>query len=275
MGETSTITSWFEAVILGREDLDVTERRRRIFLGLAVAIAVPTILVLDVTGKPGRGSAEAIIDFLTIAALIAILICARFLRTGTWLYRLGALVVGVSLPFYLILDPGDGSRVVWSFAFPLAFIFLLGKREGAVWTALFLLAGALALLTGMAELSSETQIRYLTTFILCSILAYIIESLRERFDAESRELIERLEKALSEVKTLEGLLPICAACKKVRDDRGYWNQIEAYIQDRADARFTHSVCPECIEELYPEFVEEYMSASKKRRSKRDSANNDE
>lgn len=265
MVEPSPITSWLESAILGRTDLDVTERRRRIFLTLGVAVAVPTILVLDITGEPGRGSAEAIVDSLTLAVLIAMLILIRFLRTGTWLYRLGALTVGVSLPFYLILDPGDGSRVLWSFAFPLAFLFLLGKREGVVWTGLFLLAGTFVLVTGMAYLSFETQIRYLVTFLLCTILAYTIESLRERFDKESRELIEQLEKALSEVKTLEGLLPICANCKKIRDDTGYWNQIEAYFQDHSDARFTHSVCPECVEKLYPEFAEKFMKASKERR----------
>ena len=144
------------------------------------------------------------------------------------------------------------------------FIFLLGKLEGAVWTGLFLFASAFVLLTDMAYFSPETQVRFLVTFFVCTVLAYTIESLRERFDNESRALIEQLEQALSEVKTLEGLLPICASCKKVRDDKGYWNQIEAYLQDRADARFTHSVCPECVQELYPEFVEKYMKDSKER-----------
>ena len=265
MGEPSSIISWLEAAILGRTDLDVTERRRRIFLALGVAVAVPTMMVLDVTGETERGIVEAIIDSVTVAVLIANLILIRFLPTGTWLYRLDALTIGVSLPFYLTLDPGDGSRVIWAFAFPLAFIFLLGKREGAVWTGLFLLGGAFVLFSGVAYLSPETQVRFLATFLMCTILAYTIESLRERFDNESRALIERLEKVLSEVKTLEGLLPICANCKKIRDDKGYWNQIEGYLQDHADARFTHSVCPECVETLYPEFVEKYMKASKERR----------
>ena len=52
------------------------------------------------------------------------------------------------------------------------------------------------------------------------------------------------------VKVLEGLLPICAKCKKIRDDKGYWNQIECYIRDHSEADFTHGLCPDCIEELY-------------------------
>jgi PleD family two-component response regulator len=62
---------------------------------------------------------------------------------------------------------------------------------------------------------------------------------------------EELQKALTEIKTLSGLLPICAWCKKVRDDQGYWEQIEVYIRDRSEVSFTHGVCPECAKKLVP------------------------
>ena len=61
-----------------------------------------------------------------------------------------------------------------------------------------------------------------------------------------------LDEAESEVKVLQGLLPICAACKKIRDDSGYWTQIEGYISERSEAEFSHGMCPDCIKELYPE-----------------------
>jgi signal transduction histidine kinase len=61
-----------------------------------------------------------------------------------------------------------------------------------------------------------------------------------------------LQSAMAEVKVLSGFLPICAACKKIRDDHGYWNQIESYIRDHSQAEFTHSICPDCASELYPE-----------------------
>ena len=66
-----------------------------------------------------------------------------------------------------------------------------------------------------------------------------------------KELIQELQAALGDVKTLSGLLPICSSCKKIRDDGGYWNQIEVFIREHSDAEFSHSVCPECIEQLYP------------------------
>lgn len=66
------------------------------------------------------------------------------------------------------------------------------------------------------------------------------------------ELIEELQKALDEVNLLSGFLPICASCKKIRDDKGYWNQIETYIRDHSQAEFSHSICPECAQDLYPD-----------------------
>ena len=70
-------------------------------------------------------------------------------------------------------------------------------------------------------------------------------------EKDRENLIRQLSKALAEVKTLSGLLPICASCKKIRDDSGYWTQIESYIRDHSEAEFTHSICPDCARRLYP------------------------
>jgi hypothetical protein len=68
---------------------------------------------------------------------------------------------------------------------------------------------------------------------------------------QRRTMHEEKEKALSEVKILSGFLPICANCKKIRDDQGYWNKIETYIRDHSEAKFSHSLCPDCMKRLYP------------------------
>jgi PAS domain S-box-containing protein len=75
---------------------------------------------------------------------------------------------------------------------------------------------------------------------------------RKKAEEEKEKLIIELKKALGEVKALGGLLPICASCKKIRDDKGYWNQLEDYIQKHSEAEFSHSVCPDCAKILYPE-----------------------
>lgn len=77
---------------------------------------------------------------------------------------------------------------------------------------------------------------------------------RKRAEQEREEVIVQLREALSQVKRLSGLLPICASCKKVRDDQGYWTQIEAYIRDHSEAEFSHGICPECAKKLYPDLV---------------------
>lgn len=75
---------------------------------------------------------------------------------------------------------------------------------------------------------------------------------RKQAEAERERLIAQLQDALAKVKTLTGLLPICASCKKIREDDGHWDQIELYIQNHSDAQFTHSFCPDCVRRLYPE-----------------------
>ena len=71
-------------------------------------------------------------------------------------------------------------------------------------------------------------------------------------ERQQQELISHLEEALAEIKTLKGFIPICASCKKIRDDEGYWNQLEAYISKRTDAVFSHGLCPECAEQARAE-----------------------
>ncbi len=68
--------------------------------------------------------------------------------------------------------------------------------------------------------------------------------------------IHELEKALSHIKTLRGIVPICASCKQIRDDEGYWHQVESYVRDHSEAEFSHSICPECAKNLYPDLVKD-------------------
>ena len=70
---------------------------------------------------------------------------------------------------------------------------------------------------------------------------------------ELNEKVKELRQALAEVRTLKGIVPICANCKNVRDDQGYWNRVESYLNEHTEADFTHAVCPDCMKRLYPQF----------------------
>lgn len=114
-----------------------------------------------------------------------------------------------------------------------------------------------------AEPIMATRVREIRNLIFAYVVIWVLgliglwigaRGLRVR-EKEKELLIQELRESLSEIKTLSGLLPICASCKKIRDDKGYWNQIESYITDRSDAQFSHGICPECARKLYPEIYD--------------------
>ena len=105
---------------------------------------------------------------------------------------------------------------------------------------------------------------YVTTSTIFAIIALIIPLIvaanadknRKLAELEREKVIFGLQQALSEIKTLKGLIPICAQCKKVRDDSGYWQQVESYITDHSEAEFSHSICPDCKNKLYGDYLDE-------------------
>lgn len=102
----------------------------------------------------------------------------------------------------------------------------------------------------------RTRAFFLLTSAALLLLAGTAYRVRVRgLVAREQELSRRVEQALAEVRVLGGLIPICANCKKIRDDRGFWNQLEAYIRDHSEATFTHGICPDCINTLYPEVAD--------------------
>lgn len=141
--------------------------------------------------------------------------------------------------YFSIMSGTLVSRLVISiFAFPFLYFYLTwqNKNNGAEIEN----RPVLTILKQVAEVRLE--------------LSYAQQEIERRKEAEKQrdKLINELQIALSEVKTLRGFLPICCVCKKIRDDKGYWNQIESYISAHSDAEFTHGICPECAKLKYPD-----------------------
>lgn len=101
------------------------------------------------------------------------------------------------------------------------------------------------------DLYNETDME-----MMISVADHLGVAIERKRSEENRELlIKELQKALEDVKTLQGIIPICSHCKNIRDDKGYWNLLEAYIQKHSDAFFSHGVCPDCIKKFYPDMDE--------------------
>jgi len=98
-----------------------------------------------------------------------------------------------------------------------------------------------------AVLLSFTVFPLLYFFVFKILNQHIAQQRRD--EAEKDSLIAELHTALDEVKTLRGIVPICASCKKIRDDNGYWHQVEVYVSAHSEALFSHGSCPECTEKL--------------------------
>ncbi|MCP4213895.1 MAG: response regulator [bacterium] len=81
--------------------------------------------------------------------------------------------------------------------------------------------------------------------------------LKKSRDSE-KHLIEELKEALTKVKQLTGMLPMCSSCKKIRDDDGYWQQVETYVREHSDVEFSHSLCPDCVRKIYPQMADELL-----------------
>ena len=150
----------------------------------------------------------------------------------------------------LHLGDARSPMVFWGISVGIAAVFLFGVKGQLVWFVLALAflplvqalkAGPLA---GRVIPLDATQVSILTqaTYLgLLVFLTYCFILFRHRLD-----------EALASVKTLSGLLPICASCKRIRDDQGYWNKIELYLTAHTEAEFSHGVCPECFVRLYPD-----------------------
>ncbi|BBO79215.1 hypothetical protein DSCW_66320 [Desulfosarcina widdelii] len=167
---------------------------------------------------------------------------------------------------------GSAIDVYIGMVFAYASIFVLPNRIRLVLFGTYM-ASMVILLIGVYFAIGQSMAIHLINVVAFAIVAFILSRVlflynrqdffnRRLIDRQSEEikqqnekneaLIAELRSALEEVKTLSGFIPICSVCKKIRDDKGYWNQIEEYISTHSDARFSHGICPACMQKMYPE-----------------------
>lgn len=211
------------------------------WLGSAVGtvLITPVLVLWSANPRPGWTMLQALEAALIAASLVVVgeIVFGPWFPTGTRHYPLSYLLV---------------PSLVWA-------ALRFGPRETAT---TMLLTSALAIsptLRGFGPFAGETltenvlllQVPLGATAVLALGLGAVIAG-RKRAEEERERLVGHLQDALAHVKALRGLLPICAACKRIRNAEGCWEAIEEYISNRSEADFTHGICPECTQRLYPQ-----------------------
>jgi len=207
---------------------------------------------------------EIKINIAIMSVIIASSIAIKKCNADETVYRVTFFLICLSFFYTVSIGAGHATSLYWVFNMPIVFFFIFGKREGLVWNIIFSSCLFFIILTpslfGWYPYDSTVIPRFIITLFIITIIAYGLESSRDLnkklLDDKNQALIEEkqeLESALTEIKTLSGLIPICSNCKKIRNDEGYWEQVEIYIRDHSEADFTHSICPECVAKLYPDY----------------------
>ena len=238
-------------------------RQKRVVAAVCAAglfvIAIAT-LVDDIFAR--RWDEVALNGGLFVLA-VTILVWIRYRPLTERFYGLvvGALVL--DLIYVVAKGVGDGAALFWMYFVPPMTMYFLGYRKGLAVTAVIFVVTAMILFGVFGDLfyryNLDMSLRFCLSFMFVAAITAALERAQENYSAQlvdrSAELEREkllLENAMHEITILGGLLPICARCKRIRDDDDEWQEIEDYIATRSQADFTHSICPDCTDVLYPE-----------------------
>ena len=245
------------------EELD--RERRRWMLRLLSALGIVTLILLGFLALFRTDWPLVFFDCILFIVLI-VLFGLSFRDRGIQVLINGAVVFyGIFMVILLAYGGQSHATHMWPIFFPVISLSMLGARKGSIFALAILFLQGMVFALGrsfdfITEYSLSFMLSYVSVYLAIFLLSSILENLREKVQFRLREahekqkrLVSELQEKISEVQTLQGILPICAKCKKVRNDQGYWLQVEKYIQAYSDARLSHGLCPDCARELYPEF----------------------
>ena len=244
---------------------EIHKKRKRHFFISCAWIMILTFILISILDIIEGDTREFIVDLVLIAVLAGGLIAIRRSKMEMAIYRATHFLVCLNYFYTVSIGAGYETVLYWTFFMPPLFFFFFGKREGVAWALFFLACLGIPMMTPALVdghiYSKITVSRFFITFPIVTILCFGLESSRDIFGRlldEKNELLlrekEQLEQALKEIKTLSGMIPICANCKNIRNDEGFWEQVETYVRKRSSAEFSHGICPECAAKLYPGYI---------------------
>ena len=242
---------------------NLERKRRRDFFVMVGSLGMLLVVVFSIIDYFEGDTLEFLIDLFMAVILIVSAVGIFKFNADRIVYGIGLNLLNCAILYNASIGAGGMVAIFWLNLVPLLIFFFLEKVESMVSVILFLCVAAILLLYprlfGTFDYGLGFGSRFFISLLFVTIIAFFFEQSRYRssilLKSVNHELIqknEKLEAALSEIKTLSGMLPICAHCKKIRDDRGYWNQIESYVQEHSKAEFSHGICPECAKKHYPD-----------------------
>lgn len=272
--------------VIERAPVNSEERVRLRQFTVFLLLGVPTMIAYGLFDLARGEYLLSSIIFASAFGLSAGWYALGKMQRGVVVYRINAAQYCLLLACLLVVGGEGGSKILWMYTFPLIGFFLLGKREGLLWSGGMLLLDAILMMGAVPGLPvyaypKEFSVRFFSTYAIVAAVSFWFEHFRETYRAgmetkcveletergrleseilerrrterEKEEAIIQLKDAVGQVRALRGLLPICSSCKKIRDEKGHWTQIEVYIDARSEAKFSHGICPECARGLYPGF----------------------
>jgi hypothetical protein len=255
MIERLTAFCWGVIAALVGDGHNTEERRKRSFLIMALLILIPALVAYGISSLLQGRNADALPPLGLSALFAGAIAWCRRLPSTIPVMRLIFVCALLALLWVIVNHGGEGFAFLWAFTLPVWSFVVFGTVEGRRWVGLLLLSVAVAMLVAPAGYETALITRFLVTITLVAVFAYAIESSRWEAACALHKEKAALEQALGDIRTLSGLIPICASCHRIRDDLGSWNELEHYLASRADVQFTHGLCPGCLEDSRREIKE--------------------
>lgn len=233
--------------------IDYDERIKRRFLSLCFLISIPSVSVFGVWDIIEKRVFEGVLVFIVCSIFIMLLILLNRTRAYHNIIRVCVVIMLGILAYELVTGGGNGAAILWFYFVPSTVFFLLGLKEGLWWIGALVIT-VLVVIGGKIGYQYPPSLahRFVTTFSLVVLLAGSVEFLRNRYYQQLLAEKRALQDALDEITMLKGMVPICSSCKKIRDDKGFWMQIESFVREHSELEFSHGICPECATKLYPD-----------------------
>ncbi len=236
-------------------------------LAAALFVGVTTVLfsLRDLhLGHTTKAVLQILLSVLIIGA--ALFHKRRPLRTITSHLVVAGIFSVLVLP-YLGQQP-EPMEILWFFLFPGLATYILGLRASLLWSvalfAFLLMILARAPFLSTLPYSMPCKVTLILGFPVLLYLYGLMEQLRARIEVRLRKRRRRLRKAYDEIRTLQGLVPVCSSCNAIRDDEGFWHQVERHLSRHTSIRLSHGICRECMEREYPEIWETMTQEERQR-----------